>query len=152
MAELRYTSEHEWIRMDGDIATIHGKPIGRGLQADIPDAGRHLDRDPLARKPVAERKGDAAADDGVAANGVRLNPDIRRITQRRPVEHSENCPRRAAQAQFDGDFLLAPVKAGNIHGALLDSDVAQVSFGDRKPQRSFVEDRGSADIRHRRQR
>ncbi len=47
MAELRYTSEHEWIRMDGDIATIGisqyaQEQLGDVVYVELPETGRRV--------------------------------------------------------------------------------------------------------------
>jgi glycine cleavage system H protein len=47
MAELRYTSEHEWIRMDGDIATIGisqyaQEQLGDVVYVELPETGRKV--------------------------------------------------------------------------------------------------------------
>ncbi|WP_129791275.1 glycine cleavage system protein GcvH [Sphingosinicella sp. CPCC 101087] len=44
-----YTKEHEWIRVDGDIATVGITDFAQGQLGDVvfvevPDAGRHLAR------------------------------------------------------------------------------------------------------------
>ncbi|MEM1094221.1 MAG: glycine cleavage system protein GcvH [Bacteroidota bacterium] len=49
-AELRYTKEHEWIRLDGDIATIGitsfaQKELGDIVFVEIEDEGSELDAD-----------------------------------------------------------------------------------------------------------
>ena len=45
MAELRFTKDHEWIRLEGDVATIgitdHAqKALGDVVFVDLPEAGR----------------------------------------------------------------------------------------------------------------
>lgn len=47
MAELRYTSEHEWVRMDGDIATVGishyaQEQLGDVVYVELPETGRKL--------------------------------------------------------------------------------------------------------------
>ncbi|GAB5519808.1 MAG: glycine cleavage system protein GcvH [Rhodothermales bacterium] len=49
-SELRYTKEHEWIRLDGDIATIGitafaQKELGDIVFVEIEDEGSELDAD-----------------------------------------------------------------------------------------------------------
>jgi glycine cleavage system H protein len=44
-----YTKEHEWIRVDGDVATVGVTDFAQGQLGDVvfvevPDAGRHLTR------------------------------------------------------------------------------------------------------------
>jgi glycine cleavage system H protein len=48
--ETRYTKEHEWVRLDGDIATVgiteHAREaLGDLVYIELPDVGRRLDRD-----------------------------------------------------------------------------------------------------------
>jgi glycine cleavage system H protein len=48
-AELRYTKDHEWVRLDGDVATIGITEYAAGQLGDIvfvelPDAGRALEQ------------------------------------------------------------------------------------------------------------
>lgn len=47
MAEVRYTKEHEWIRLDGDVATVGISDYAQGQLGDIvfvevPEKGRKL--------------------------------------------------------------------------------------------------------------
>jgi glycine cleavage system H protein len=47
MAESRYTSEHEWIRIDGDIATIGisqyaQEQLGDVVYVELPETGRQV--------------------------------------------------------------------------------------------------------------
>jgi len=45
--ELRYTKDHEWVRLDGDVATIGvttfaAEQLGDVVFVDLPDGGRKL--------------------------------------------------------------------------------------------------------------
>jgi glycine cleavage system H protein len=47
MAELRFTKDHEWIRLDGDVATVgitdHAQSaLGDVVFVDLPEAGREV--------------------------------------------------------------------------------------------------------------
>ncbi|MDX1484960.1 MAG: glycine cleavage system protein GcvH [Alphaproteobacteria bacterium] len=47
MSELRYTSEHEWIRVDGDIATVGisqyaQEQLGDVVYVELPETGRKV--------------------------------------------------------------------------------------------------------------
>lgn len=47
MAELRFTKEHEWIRLDGDVATVgitdHAQnALGDVVFVDLPEVGREV--------------------------------------------------------------------------------------------------------------
>jgi len=48
-SDLRYTKDHEWVRLDGDIATVGitayaAEQLGDIVFVELPDAGRHLDQ------------------------------------------------------------------------------------------------------------
>jgi glycine cleavage system H protein len=47
--DLRYTKEHEWVRVEGDVATIGvtqyaADQLGDVVFVDLPDAGRSIDQ------------------------------------------------------------------------------------------------------------
>ena len=47
--ELRYTKEHEWVRVEGDVATVGvtqyaADQLGDVVFVDLPVAGRALDQ------------------------------------------------------------------------------------------------------------
>ena len=47
MAEIRYSKDHEWVRLDGDIATVgiteHAQEaLGDIVFVELPDAGREV--------------------------------------------------------------------------------------------------------------
>jgi glycine cleavage system H protein len=49
MSEIRYSKEHEWVRLDGEIATIgisdHGQEqLGDVVFVELPDIGRRVSR------------------------------------------------------------------------------------------------------------
>ncbi|MEO8207541.1 MAG: glycine cleavage system protein GcvH [Chloroflexota bacterium] len=48
-SDLRYTKDHEWVRLDGDIATVGitdyaAEQLGDVVYVELPDAGRTLER------------------------------------------------------------------------------------------------------------
>jgi glycine cleavage system H protein len=48
MADLRFTKDHEWIRLDGDVATVgitdHAQnALGDVVFVDLPEAGRQVE-------------------------------------------------------------------------------------------------------------
>ncbi len=48
--ETRYTNEHEWVRMEGDVATVGitghaAEALGDIVFIELPEVGRVLDRD-----------------------------------------------------------------------------------------------------------
>jgi len=49
MSELRFTKEHEWIRRDGDLATVGitdyaQNQLGDVVYVELPEIGRHVDK------------------------------------------------------------------------------------------------------------
>jgi glycine cleavage system H protein len=49
MSELRFTKDHEWIRRDGDLATVGitdyaQQQLGDVVYVELPEIGRHLDQ------------------------------------------------------------------------------------------------------------
>lgn len=47
MTEVRYTDQHEWVRLDGDVATIGitkyaAEQLGDVVYVELPDAGRKV--------------------------------------------------------------------------------------------------------------
>ncbi len=48
-SELRYTKDHEWVRVDGDVATVGiteyaASQLGDIVFVELPDAGKSLDQ------------------------------------------------------------------------------------------------------------
>jgi glycine cleavage system H protein len=48
-ADLRYTKDHEWVRVDGDVATVGiteyaASQLGDIVFVELPDAGKSLDQ------------------------------------------------------------------------------------------------------------
>ena len=49
MTALRFTREHEWIRLDGDLATVGitdyaQQQLGDVVYVELPEIGRHVDK------------------------------------------------------------------------------------------------------------
>ena len=49
MSEVRYTDQHEWVRIDGDVATIGitkyaAEQLGDVVYVELPEAGRKVGR------------------------------------------------------------------------------------------------------------
>jgi glycine cleavage system H protein len=47
--DVRYTKDHEWVRLDGDIATVGitayaAEQLGDVVFVELPEVGRHLDQ------------------------------------------------------------------------------------------------------------
>lgn len=78
--ELRYTREHEWVRMDGDIATIgitdHAQEaLGDIVFVELPEIGRAVDRDE-ACAVVESVKAASDVYAPLAGTVVEINPAI----------------------------------------------------------------------------
>ena len=82
MAELRYTKDHEWVRMDGDTATVgisdHAQnALGDVVFVDLPEIGREVSAGEAVAeylRPVRERYqeliGDRAELERILAEGA----------------------------------------------------------------------------------
>ena len=82
MAELRFTKDHEWIRLDGDIATVgitdHAQEaLGDVVFVDLPEAGR----DVVAGEPVAVVESVKAASDIYAPIAGRIQASNAKLTE-----------------------------------------------------------------------
>ncbi|SFK25209.1 glycine cleavage system protein GcvH [Falsiroseomonas stagni] len=90
MAELRFTKDHEWVRLEGDVATIgitdHAQnALGDVVFVDLPEAGREVAEGEACAvvesvkaasdvyAPVAGRVVESNA--GVAENPALINSD-----------------------------------------------------------------------------
>ena len=79
-ANLHYSSSHEWLRLDGDIATVGITDHAQAELTDVvfvelPDCGRSLDAgDPAAVVESVKAASDIYAP--VAGEVVALNPDV----------------------------------------------------------------------------
>ena len=79
-ADLRYSPSHEWLRLDGDIATIgitdHAQQeLTDVVFVELPDIGRNLDAgDPAAVVESVKAASDIYAP--VAGEVVAVNPDV----------------------------------------------------------------------------
>ncbi|MGH7037859.1 MAG: glycine cleavage system protein GcvH [Stellaceae bacterium] len=90
MSALRFTREHEWIRLDGDLATVGitdyaQQQLGDIVYVELPEIGRHIDQGAEAAvvesvkaaseiyAPVAGEI--AAVNDTLAGEPARVNAD-----------------------------------------------------------------------------
>ncbi len=90
MSVLRFTREHEWIRLDGDLATVGitdyaQQQLGDIVYVELPEIGRHIDQGAEAAvvesvkaaseiyAPVAGEI--AAVNDTLAGEPARVNAD-----------------------------------------------------------------------------
>jgi glycine cleavage system H protein len=70
MSDTRYTKQHEWVRVDGDVATVGiseyaQKQLGDVVFVELPEVGRQVDRG----QPMAVVESVKAASDVYAAVG-----------------------------------------------------------------------------------
>ena len=83
--DLRYTKDHEWVRLTGDEATIGitayaADQLGDIVFVELPDAGRSLGRgirefkDGLTRNDVAAPSDEASTADGREAASASTDP------------------------------------------------------------------------------
>ena len=82
MPELRFTKDHEWIRLDGDVATVgitdHAqKALGDVVFVDLPEAGR----DVVAGEPIAVVESVKAASDVYAPIAGRIQASNAKLSE-----------------------------------------------------------------------
>jgi glycine cleavage system H protein len=90
MTELRFTSEHEWIRRDGELATVGitdyaQNQLGDVVYVELPEIGRHVDKGAetaivesvkAASEIYAPVSGEVAAvNEALAGEPARVNAD-----------------------------------------------------------------------------
>lgn len=80
MADIRYTKDHEWIRLDGDVATVgiteHAQEqLGDIVFVELPEVGRKVDKGGEAAVVESVK---AASDVYAPASGevVAVNQDL----------------------------------------------------------------------------
>lgn len=80
MAEVRYSEEHEWVRVDGDIATVGitshaAKQLGDVVYVELPEVGREV----AANEAIAVVESVKAASDvysPVSGEVIEANSDL----------------------------------------------------------------------------
>lgn len=90
MSALRFTKEHEWIRLDGDLATVGitdyaQQQLGDVVYVELPEIGRHIAQGAeaavvesvkAASEIYAPAAGEiAAVNDTLAGESARVNAD-----------------------------------------------------------------------------
>jgi glycine cleavage system H protein len=90
MSEVRFTQEHEWVRVDGDVATVgitkHAtEQLGDVVYVELPEAGRKVGKGgeaavvesvKAASEVYAPIGGEVtAANDAIAAEPAKVNAD-----------------------------------------------------------------------------
>jgi glycine cleavage system H protein len=113
MSELRYTKDHEWVRLDGDVATIgitdHAQQaLGDIVFVDLPEAGR----DVTAGESVAVVESVKAASDVYAPVAGRVQESNTKLSDAPSLVKSSP----TGEGWF---FKLAGVDAGAV-AALMD--------------------------------
>jgi glycine cleavage system H protein len=120
--DLRYTSSHEWIRLDGDIATIgitdHAQSeLGDVVYLELPEAGRHC------------RAGESVA----VIESVKAASDIYAPLAGEIVEANEAAAANAGVVNSDpyGAGWLFKIKVANLRTAdgLLGADAYRAQIG-----------------------
>lgn len=112
---LKFTRDHEWIRMDGDTATVGITPfaqekLGDLVFVELPAAGKRLDKGAVAATVESVK----AASDVYAP----LDGEVTAVNDR--LEHEPGL----VNAAPTGDgwlFRMKPARAGDLD-ALLDED------------------------------
>ena len=122
MSETKYTKDHEWVRMEGGVATVgitdHAQnALGDVVFVDLPEVGREV----VAGEPIAVVESVKAASDvyaPIAGKIVEVNAAL-----------SDNPGTINAAPTTDGWFFkIEPTDAGEI-AALLD-EAAYAAFVD----------------------
>jgi len=79
-SDIKYTRTHEWVRVEGDVATIGitdfaGEHLGDLVFVDLPDEGSDIDQgDPVAEVESVKAVGEVYAP--VSGEVVEVNKDL----------------------------------------------------------------------------
>ncbi len=115
MSKIYYTDEHEWLSVDGDVATVgitdHAQEqLGDLVFVDLPDIGTELDQ----------------GDDGIVVESVKAASDVYAPVSGTVVEVNEKLNEDAAlvNAGAEGDGWLYKLKLNDTSQLddLLDAD------------------------------
>ena len=120
MSELRFTKDHEWVRLDGDVATIgitdHAQTaLGDVVFVDLPEAGREV----AAGEAIAVVESVKAASDVYAPVAGRVLESNAKLSEDPSLVNS-------SPAEEGWFFRLAGVDAAAV-AALMD-EAAYNSF------------------------
>ena len=101
-AELRYTKDHEWIRVEGDEAVVGitqyaADQLGDIVFVELPDAGRSLEpaRDVRRRRVGQGRERPVRAGRRRGDRDQRRPHGVARARQHRPLRRGLDAPRQA---------------------------------------------------------
>lgn len=90
MSEVRYSKEHEWVRLEGDVATVGitqyaAEQLGDVVYVELPEPGRKIGKDgeaavvesvKAASEVYAPVSGEVIeANEGLASDPARVNAD-----------------------------------------------------------------------------
>ena len=90
MSEVRFTNQHEWLRVDGDVATIGitkyaAEQLGDVVYVELPELGRHVEQGKeaavvesakAASEVYAPVSGEVVAvNDAIVADPAKVNAD-----------------------------------------------------------------------------
>jgi glycine cleavage system H protein len=104
MSETRYTDQHEWVRIDGDIATVGISKYAAGQLGDVvfvelPEVGRH-----------AEQGGEIAVVESVKAASEVYSPVSGEVTEANPALGDDPAK---INADSEGEGWFYRLKLGN---------------------------------------
>lgn len=125
MSTVKYTEDHEWVRVDGDIATVGitdyaQEQLGDVVFVELPDAGR-----------AVEKGGDAAVVESVKAASEIYAPVAGEITEANQALADDPALVNSAPTGVGWFFKLKMADAGDLDGLM-----------DEAAYKSFVEGLG----------
>ena len=115
MSEVRFTNQHEWVRVDGDIATIGitkyaAEQLGDVVYVELPEPGRKVGQG-----------GEAAVVESVKAASEVYAPIGGEVTQSNPALASD--PAKVnADPEGEGWFFKLKSVNGNEFAKLMTAD------------------------------
>lgn len=112
MSSVKYTEDHEWVRVDGDIATVGitdyaQEQLGDVVFVELPDAGR-----------TVEKGGDAAVVESVKAASEIYAPVGGEITEANQAVADDPALVNSAPTGDGWFFKLKIANAGDLDGLM----------------------------------
>ena len=112
MSSVKYTEDHEWVRVDGDIATVGitdyaQEQLGDVVFVELPDAGR-----------TVEKGGDAAVVESVKAASEIYAPVAGEITEANQAVADDPALVNSAPTGDGWFFKLKIANAGDLDGLM----------------------------------
>ncbi|MFK4789537.1 glycine cleavage system protein GcvH [Microbacterium sp. ZW T5_56] len=119
---LKYTSEHEWIALDGDIATIGitsyaAAQLGDIVYLDLPAVGTEI--------AISSVVGEIESTKSVGELYAPLNGEVVETNDTAAAE-----PSLVNSEPFDGGWLIKVRVSGDLPGDLLDHAAYQALVGE----------------------